>query len=266
MRRLVALALISTAAADLTPTVGVAAAAGQSCTGRRTVVSDADISLLATTNANTIAYLACDRASGKMMRLPVKGARGESVAFALSGPWVAIETTHGSHCRSLRTLLSYNPSEHRRGFAVSARTCRIGASGERDVVAEPPDSPFPPPVLDDGPLPAVRRGLIRDILIAANGNFAWRATGRTYPASSDARNFGPIAWGLFIPAGAGHDTNLAIGSQPALGSLAVTRNTLSWTRGGGSPYTYLMPTPGEPVFPIRISGPRPSVSATPPGG
>jgi hypothetical protein len=265
VRRLIALAVISTAAATLAPTAGVAAAAGHACAGRRVVVSDADISLLAATHGNVIAYLACERASGRRVRLPIKGAgpRGGSVAFALSGPWVAVETT----CRSPHKLFSYNPLEHRRGFAVSARTCRVGSTGERDVGPEAPESPFPLPVLDNGPLPAVRRGLIRDILIAANGNFVWQATGPTYPGSSDSRNFGSIAWGLFIPAGAGHDTNLAIDSQPpVLGDLKMTSDTLSWTRGGEIPYTYLMPAPGEPVFPMKISGPQPSISATPPGG
>lgn len=233
------------------------------------VLTSRDMLVLALATRSNVEYVACWKPTARKTVL-AREPRGKHVSavvpgFAVSGPWVVIERRAGRSCNASRTIRSFNVVDERQGYVVATHTCHVGSSGEQDNRSMAFEGPWPPTVLDNGPAPGVRHGMILEIAIAANGDFAWTVTGSTYPGSFDAASFGPVASGLFVPAGGGHDTNLSILRLPKFFPLNMKENTLSWSQFG-VPLTYSMPTPGASVLPVRIQGIPQYHPATPPGG
>jgi hypothetical protein len=253
---------------SLLPSTG--AAYGRRCSvgrGARTVRSSNDALIVARTERYYTSYIGCWRPTARVMtiaRVPLGRRKSTAqVGFAISGSWIVVERAAGASCDARKTLRSLDIADGRQGYEVLTQTCLIGSPGEQDNKSVTLEGPWPPTVLDNGPAPVVRNGVILNLAIATNGNFAWTATGNTHLGSFDRATFGTVASGLFVPTGGMHDTNLSIVRSSKFPAVHMMNSMLSWTQFGAV-RTYTMPNPREPVLPIRIQGPQPRVGYTPP--
>ncbi len=258
--------VLAVCAISLVP--GTSVAYGRRCPverGAKIVDSSSDVVVTRVVRSEA-RYVACWRPTARRMTLLHESRKRFELApkagVLISGRWVVVEQSEGRSCDALRTVRSLDVLSGKQGYVVSTHTCRIGSSGNQDATGTTSEGPWPPTVLDNGPAPTVRDEAIVNIAVATNGDFAWAVAGETYAGSFDRGTFGPVASGLFVPAGNRHDTNLSIVGLPSFPVLHIEGDVVSWTQFGAA-LAYTMPAPGTPVLPITIQGSNDGHAFTP---